>query len=254
MVNLGLDRTTCKIATSEGKSVFLRIPLSECLKCLICVSCYRTVNGYLGNPDRTCRPSTFWLTRYLRYPALCSPRRAKCVRLGRASSNVVSKWGDSPFCSNVHTPFGPLKENMVMNRRDGQIIMHIKWLSCKQCKCITGVWAFIHDAPCSVSANNLNEGRKQRCCQYWCRLTAWQLQSDFEDTQLIFMHQTRECISWILKHSHNCFISLFPFETEHVKQVSSPSLYKNNKTVKHLLSNAKCRRAVGLGVLADCLG
>lgn len=68
-------------------------------------------SGYLGKPDRTCRPSTFWLMRYLRYPALCSPRRAMWVRLGLASSNVVSKWGDSPFCSNVQTPFGPLSES-----------------------------------------------------------------------------------------------------------------------------------------------
>lgn len=67
--------------------------------------------SHLGKPDRTCRPSTFWLMRYLRYPALWSPSRAMWVRLGRASSKVVSKWGVSPFSSMVHTPLGPLKEN-----------------------------------------------------------------------------------------------------------------------------------------------
>lgn len=70
---------------------------------------------YLGNPERTCRPSTFWLMRYLRYPALCSPRRAMCVRLGRASSKVMSKRGDSPFSSNVHTPLGPLNDRQQRN-------------------------------------------------------------------------------------------------------------------------------------------
>lgn len=91
--------------------------------------------NYLGKPDRTCRPSTFWLMRYLRYPALCSPRRAMWVKLGRASSNVVSKWGDSPFSSNVHTPFGPLEENIAMNRlvidviRIGQVVM--QWVDWK---------------------------------------------------------------------------------------------------------------------------
>lgn len=75
------------------------------------VKWFQAGQRYLGNPERTCRPSTFWLTRYLRYPARCSPRRAMWVKLGRASSNVVSKWGDSPFSSNVHTPLGPLEEN-----------------------------------------------------------------------------------------------------------------------------------------------
>lgn len=72
--------------------------------------------------------------RYLRYPALCSPRRAMWVKLGRAFSNVVSKWGDSPFSSNVHTPFGPLEKNTAMNRliaaviRTGQAVMQrVDW-------------------------------------------------------------------------------------------------------------------------------
>lgn len=107
-----------------------------------------TGRSYLGKPDRTCRPSTFWLMRYLRYPALSSPRRAMWVKLGRASSNVVSKRGDSPFSSNVHTPFGPLKENTAMDRlmviliRIGRAVM--QWVDWRQYVSKIGVWVCIH--------------------------------------------------------------------------------------------------------------
>lgn len=66
------------------------------------------IQHYLGKPERRWRPSTFWLMRYLRCPALCSCSRAMWVTLGRASSNVVLKWGFSPLSSIVHTPLGPL--------------------------------------------------------------------------------------------------------------------------------------------------
>ncbi len=66
------------------------------------------IRHYLGKPERRWRPSTFWLMRYLRSPVLCSCSRDMWVRLGRASSNVVLKWGVSPLSSIVHTPLGPL--------------------------------------------------------------------------------------------------------------------------------------------------
>lgn len=63
----------------------------------------------LGKPERTCSPSTFWLTRKLRKPLRSSCTRAMWVFEGRALSKVVSNLGARPRSSMVHTPWGPLR-------------------------------------------------------------------------------------------------------------------------------------------------
>lgn len=155
--------------------------------------------GYLGNPERTCRPSTFWLMRYLRYPALCSPRRARWVRLGRASSKVVSNWGDSPFSSNVHTPLGPLDENKwqinwlyicvgrAVQQREFenicietfQIKTEIKRNPLQSERWSSALWL-------TSQFGCLNQGWTQRFSHL---LASTQLPSYVDDERLIFIHQ-----------------------------------------------------------------
>lgn len=64
---------------------------------------------YLGKPERTCNPSTFWLTRKRRRPTRSSCTSAMWVCVGRALSKVVSNLGARPRSSIVQTPWGPLK-------------------------------------------------------------------------------------------------------------------------------------------------
>jgi hypothetical protein len=67
-----------------------------------------------GNiPLRLCRPSQFWLMRYLRRPLFCNSTKAMCVGVGIACSVVVAlKSSCFPWARSVQAPSGPRKSGM----------------------------------------------------------------------------------------------------------------------------------------------
>lgn len=132
------------------------------------------------------------------------------VKLGRASSNVVSKWGDSPFSSNVHTPLGPLKQKHIRIREAAtqQVVwgknmknMTISaWLKQNKDTFKQADSSFIREV-CSL----LHLLNKTLLC-----LTSWWSEPDWTDkhsrplpphseNKLICVHQKRECILPFLK-------------------------------------------------------
>lgn len=64
------------------------------------------------SPDFICKPSMFWLTIYLTWPASINAFNAIWVLVGAASSNEILIDGVSPFSSNVQTPLGPRKSGI----------------------------------------------------------------------------------------------------------------------------------------------
>lgn len=81
-----------------------------------------------GNmPLFRCRPSQFWLTRYLRMPRFCNSTRAMWVAVGMACNALADLMSPSlPWARRVHTPSVPRKSAMpcsscqsVMSRRPG---------------------------------------------------------------------------------------------------------------------------------------
>jgi hypothetical protein len=70
--------------------------------------------GLTGNmPLRLCRPSQFWLTRYLRRPLFCNSTKAMCVGVGIACSVVAElKLSSLPWARSVQAPSGPRKSGI----------------------------------------------------------------------------------------------------------------------------------------------
>ena len=73
-------------------------------------------SSYLFSPDFKWRPSTFWLTMYFSKPFSTSLVSDRWVKVGRASSKWTSTSSFCPFFSNVHTPLGPRKSGIPVEK------------------------------------------------------------------------------------------------------------------------------------------